>query len=61
MTLKDIALELLQKYHDDEIQLIHEFHGDPEKGKEELQKEVDHYRMLIEEAGRNEGPEINKG
>ncbi len=53
MTLKDIALELLQKYANAELTVIGEFSGHIQEEEEQLIKEVDRYKLLIEELDNN--------
>lgn len=53
MTLKEIALELLQKYANAERTVIGEFSGHILKDEEQLLQKVDRYKAQIEELGNN--------
>lgn len=48
MTLKEIALEILEKYHDSEISVIYEYSGAIYKDLDDLSAEIDRYTKQIE-------------
>lgn len=50
MTLKEIALELLEKYNDDERTLIWDRTDRTEKHFKQLEDEVAEYKEMIEKA-----------
>ena len=52
--LKDIALELLQKYEESETSLIWEYSGDIDKSEKILDAEVSRYRELIDKYAEQE-------
>ena len=54
VTLKDIALELLQKYEESETSLIWEYSGDIDKSEKYLDAEVAKYRELIDKYAEQE-------
>ena len=48
-TLKEIAIELLEKYEASETDCIYEYSGDIYSAKKELDKEIAEYRKEIEQ------------
>lgn len=53
-TLKEIAIELLEKYEASERDCIYEYSGDIYSAKKELDKEIAEYRKEIEQTERSE-------
>ena len=53
-TLKEIAIELLEKYEASETDCIYEYSGDIDSAKKELDKEIAEYRKEIEQTERSE-------
>ena len=49
-TIKEIALELLDKYEESEERIIWEFSGDIDGDEEELRKEIESYKNEIQGA-----------
>ena len=53
-TLKQIAIELLEKYEASETTCIYEYSGDINSATKELDKEIAEYRKEIEQTERSE-------
>ena len=52
-TLKEIAIELLEKYEASETACIYEYSGDFNSATKELDKEIAEYRKEIEQTERS--------
>ena len=50
MTLKEIAMELLEKYEASETSLIYEYSCDIVSAEKGLKREIKRYRKMIEDA-----------
>ena len=59
MTLKDIAIELLEKYESAELGVIWECSCNIDASEKALKKEISRYRKLISEADRNSSENPN--
>ena len=59
-TLKEIAIELLEKYEASETCCIWEYSGNIRQSEKLLKKEINKYRKMIEAAGRKDEPQFDK-
>lgn len=59
-TLKQIAIELLEKYEASETACIYEYSGDINSATKELDKEIAEYRKEIEQTADKDTNVLNK-
>lgn len=60
MTLKEIAIELLEKYAASEEALAWEYSCDTSSAEKRIEKEVRRYRKMINEADRKTEPQTER-
>ena len=59
-TLKEIAIELLEKYEASETCCIWEYSGNIRQSEKLLKKEINKYRKMIEVADRKDEPKTER-